>query len=119
MTVGMILQPFLEERFVNGNVISRFREQKVRNTGYHMALRKYEISFEEKISTSKRPCNVLFTIAGFHTVRAWVRVCVLWDYQHKTPIFRKSTPRFTKSSSFVLIGPILNKVQPFKILKNY
>ena len=69
MTVGMILQPFLEERFVNGNVISRFREQKVGNTGYHMAVRRYEISFEEKISPSKRPCNVLFTIAGFHTVR--------------------------------------------------
>ena len=42
-----------------------------------MAVRRYEISFEEKISTSKRPCNVLFTIAGFHTVRAWVRVCIM------------------------------------------
>ena len=49
-----------------------------------MAVRRYEISFEEKISPSKRPCNVLFTIAGFHTVRAWVRVRVLLDYQHKT-----------------------------------
>ena len=34
----------------------------------------------------------------------------LWDLQHKTHIFRKSTPNFTKSSSFVLIGPILNKM---------
>ena len=84
-----------------------------------MAVRRYEISLEEKISISKRPCNVLFTIAGFHIVRAWVRVRVLRDYQHKTPIVRKRTPSFTKSSSFVLIGPILNKIQPFKILKNY
>lgn len=83
----------------------------VRNTGYYMAVRRYEISLKEKISISKRPCNVLFTIVGFHTVRTWVRVRVLWDYQHKTPIFRKSTPSFTKSSSFVLTGTILNKIQ--------
>ena len=49
-----------------------------------MAVRRYEISLKEKISISKRPCNVLFTIAGFYTMRAWVRVGVLWDYQHKT-----------------------------------
>ena len=84
-----------------------------------MAVRRYEISLEEKISIPKRSCNVLFTIAGFHTVRAWVRVRVLLDYQHKTPIFRKSTPSFRKSSSFVLIGSILNKIQPLKISKNY
>ena len=30
-----------------------------------MAVRRYEISLKEKISISKRPCNVLFTIAGF------------------------------------------------------
>ena len=85
-----------------------------------MAVRRYEISLEGKISISKRPCNVLFTIAGFHTVRAWVRVRILWDYyQLKTPIFRKGTPSFTKSSNFVLIGSTLNKIQPLKILKNY
>ena len=37
----------------------------------------------------------------------------------KDHIFRKSTPSFTKSSSFVLIRPILNKVQPFKNFKIY
>ena len=49
-----------------------------------MAVWRYEISFKEKISTSKWPYNVLFTIAGFDTMRAWVQVRVLWDYQHKT-----------------------------------
>ena len=34
-------------------------------------------------------------------------------------IFRKSTQSFTKSSSFVLIGPISNKIQPFKNFKIY
>ena len=29
-------------------------------------------------------------------------------------MFRKSTSSFTKSSSFVFIGPILNKILPFK-----
>ena len=53
-------------------------------------------------------------ITGFHSLRAWVRVCVLLDYQHKTHIFRKNTTSFTKFSSFVLIGPILKKIQPFK-----
>ena len=36
------------------------------------------------------------------------------------PIYRyseKSTPSFTKSLSFVLIGPILNKIQQFKNFK--
>ena len=37
---------------------------------------------------------------------AWVQVPV-----------RKSTLSVTKSSSFVLIGPILNKIQPFKNYK--
>ena len=32
-------------------------------------------------------------------------------------IFKKSTPSFTKSSSFGLIGPISNKIQPFKNFK--
>ena len=58
------------------------------------------------------------TIAWFQTVGAWVWVRVLWDQQHKTHIFRKSTPSFTKSLSFVLIGPILNKIQPFKNFKS-
>ena len=62
-----------------------------------MAVRRYEISLKEKISISKRPCNVLFTIAGFHTVRAWVRVRVLWDYQHKTPpYFQKEHTKLYK-----------------------
>ena len=56
-------------------------------------------------------------IAGFHTVGAWVQVRVLWDQEHKTHIFRKSTLNFTKSLSFVLIGLILNKIQPFKKFK--
>ena len=38
-------------------------------------------------------------------------------FQHKTHIFRKGTPSLTKSSSFMFIGPILNKIQPFKNFK--
>ena len=37
---------------------------------------------------------------------------------HATYIFI-SRDKFKLSSSFVLIGPILNKIQPLKILKNY
>ena len=74
---------------------------------------------------------------GFYPVsaeREWVQVIniILCDYQHNTEIFiivRKSSPSFTKSSSLVLIRPIIiiiiiiiitiNKIQPFKISKMY
>ena len=62
-----------------------------------MAVRRYEISLEEKISIPKRSCNVLFTIAGFHTVRAWVRVGVLWDY--------KQRPRYSERAHQALQNP--------------
>ena len=32
---------------------------------------------------------------------------------------RKMKPRFTKSSSLVIIGPILNEIKPFKTSKMY
>ena len=35
----------------------------------------------------------------------------------KDPYIQKEHTKLTKSSSFVLIGPILNKIQPFKNFK--
>ena len=61
----------------------------------------------------------LLTIGGFHIVGDWIRVCVLWDMGHNTPTARKSTRSFTKSSSLVGFGPILNEIQPFKNFKKF
>ena len=49
--------------------------------------------------------------------RAWIRVRLWWGKQHETHRVRKTKSRFRKSSSFVFIGPILNKIQQFKIPK--
>lgn len=44
---------------------------------------------------------------------------VIWDKQHKTHINRKSILRFGKMLNLVTIALILNKIQPFKNLKNF
>ena len=49
----------------------------------------------------------------------WVQVGLLWDKEHKTHIVRNSTLRLQKFWSLVLIGSILNKIQPLKNLKIY
>ena len=46
-----------------------------------------------------------------------VLVCKLWDKQLLVPTVRKSTPRFTKSPSLVLISLVLTEIQPFKNVK--
>ena len=59
----------------------------------------------------------LVAIAGFHTSGAWVE-SVYYGINNTRPIYSERViPSFTKSLSFVLIGPILNKIQPFKIFK--
>ena len=40
-----------------------------------------------------------------------VRVRVLWDKQHYIHMIRKTKQRFTKSTSFVFIGPILKEMR--------
>ena len=41
-----------------------------------------------------------------------------WHYQLFIHIVRKGIPRFTKSPSLVLIGPVLTEIQAFKNVKN-
>ena len=43
--------------------------------------------------------------------------CKLWDRQLLIHIARKSTPRFTKSPSFVLIRLVLTEIQRFRNVK--
>ena len=64
-----------------------------------MAVQRYEISLEEKISICKRQCNVLFTIAGFHTVRAWVRVCIM-GLSTQDPYIQKEHTKLYKLLKF-------------------
>ena len=46
-----------------------------------------------------------------------LRVCKLWDWQLFIHIIRKSTPRFTKSPSLVVIRLVLTEIQRFKNVK--
>ena len=64
-----------------------------------MAVRRYEISLEENISICKRQCNVLFTIAGFHTLRAWVRVCIM-GLSTQDPYIQKEHTKLYKLLKF-------------------
>ena len=57
------------------------------------------------------------SIAQFQTVKDQVRICKLWDQQLLIYIVRKSTPRFTKSPSLVLIWLVLTEIQRCKNVK--
>ena len=71
----------------------------------------------------QHPCQVSIAFIRrvhclIYTVRDQVRVCKLWDQQLLIHIVRKSLPRFTKTPSLVLIGPVLTEIQAFKKVKN-
>ena len=58
-------------------------------------------------------------IAQFQTVKDQVRVCKLWDQQLLIHVVRKSTPRFTRFLSLVLIRLVFTEIQRFKNAKIY
>ena len=63
------------------------------------------------------PHQLSRVIAQFQTVKDQVRVCKLWDQQLLIHIARKSTPKFTRFPSLVLIRLVLTEIQRFKKIK--
>ena len=74
-----------------------------------------EISLATDLQLSFSPLNRY--IACFQTVKDQVRVSKSWDQQLLIHIVRKSTPRFTRFRSLVLIRLVLTEIQRFKNVK--
>ena len=91
--------------------------------GEEISVVRFRKDFPENyctIFTIDRNLRILWLpIAWFQTVKVQVRVCKLWDQQLLIHIVRKSTPRFTRFTSLVLIRLVFTEIQRFKNVKIY